>query len=77
MYYTCMKTVTCRELGGTCDQAFSGASVEEIMQQAGPHMMGDEAHKASIMGMEERTGENRAQWMSRMQAEFDAKPEDA
>lgn len=71
------KTFTCQELGGTCDQLFSGNNVGEIMQQAGPHMMGDEAHKASIMGMEERTGENKQQWMERMQKEFDAKPEDA
>lgn len=71
------KTFTCRELGGTCDQPFTGSSVEEMMQQAGPHMMADEAHTASIMGMEEQTGENRQQWMERMQQEFDARPNDA
>ena len=47
----------------------------ELMQNAMPHMMADEAHKASIMEMEKRTGENQAQWMERMQKEFDAKPE--
>ncbi len=47
----------------------------EIMQKATPHMMADEAHKASIMEMEKRTGENQEQWIERMQKEFDAKPE--
>jgi predicted small metal-binding protein len=69
------KTFTCKELGGTCDEAFSGDSVMEIMQKATPHMMADEAHKASIMEMEKRTGENQEQWIERMQKEFDAKPE--
>ena len=70
------KTFICKELGGTCDQKFSGASLMEIVQQAMSHMMADEAHKASIMDMEKRTGENQAQWMERMQKEFDAKAED-
>jgi predicted small metal-binding protein len=71
------KTLTCRQLGGTCDEQFPGSSFTEIMQHVAPHMMADEAHKASIIGMEERTGENKEQWMARMQAEFDAKREDA
>lgn len=70
------KTVTCRELGGTCDEQFSGSTFNEIMQKGGAHMMGDEAHKDAIMSMEERTGENKEQWMERMQEEFNAKPED-
>lgn len=70
------KTITCRELGGTCDQKFSGNTLQEIVEKAMPHMMSDEAHKASIMSMEKRTGENKDQWMARMKKEFDAKPED-
>ncbi len=70
------KTFTCKELGGICDEKFSGDAFTEIVQEAMPHMMGDEAHKASIMDMEKRTGENQAQWMERTQREFDAKIED-
>ncbi len=68
------KTFTCRELGGICEDTFSGNSLMEIVQKGMPHMMFDEAHKASIMDMEKRTGENQQQWMERMQHEFDAKP---
>lgn len=70
------KTLTCRELGGVCDETFSGDSFMEVMQKGAAHMMFDEAHKESIMGMEQRTGENQQQWMDRMQKEFDAKPDD-
>jgi predicted small metal-binding protein len=71
-----MKTFTCRELGGTCDEKFSGETFDEIMEQGSEHMMTDDAHKTSIMDMEQRTGENTEQWMERMQREFDTKPED-
>ncbi len=70
------KTFTCKELGGTCDEAFSGTSFAEVMQKGMPHMMGDEAHLASIREMEKRTGENEEQWMARMLKEFDEKAAD-
>lgn len=70
------KTFTCKELGGVCDEKFSGDTLMEIVQKGMPHMMSDETHKASIMDMEKRTGENQEQWMARMQKEFDAKAED-
>jgi hypothetical protein len=70
------KTFTCRELGGICDEAFSGETLTEIVQKGMPHMMSDDEHKESVMSMEKRTGENKEQWMARMQGEFDAKPEE-
>ena len=71
------KTFTCKELGGICDEKFSGNSVMEIIQKGMPHMMSDDAHKMSTMDMEKRTGENKEQWMARMQSEFDAKSTNA
>ena len=71
------KTFTCKELGGLCDEKFSGETFMEIMQKGSVHMMSDEAHKAKIMDMEKGTGETQEQWMERMQKEFDAKPIDA
>lgn len=70
------KTFTCKELGGTCDEKFSGTTFMEIVGRAMPHMMSDEAHKTNIMDMEKRTGENQTQWMERIQKEFDARSED-
>ncbi len=65
------KTFTCKELGGICDEEFSGDTLMEIVQNGMAHMMSDEAHKKSIVDMEKRTGENQAQWMERMQKEFE------
>ena len=70
------KTFTCAELGGACDEKFSGSALTEIVRKAMPHMMSDDAHKTSVMDMEKRTGENQGQWMERMQKEFDTKPEE-
>ncbi len=70
------KTFICTELGGVCTEKFSGDTLMEIVGKAMPHMMSDESHKASIMSMEERTGENKVQWMERMQKEFDEKTPD-
>lgn len=69
------KTFTCKELGGVCDQTFSGESFDEIMQKAMPHMMSDEAHKEKIMNMGNGS-ETKEEWMIRMQKEFDTKTED-
>lgn len=78
LWYTFLmsKTFICKELGGVCEEEFSGETFMEIIQKAMPHMVSDEAHKSSIMDMEKRTGENQEQWMGRMQKEFDAKTED-
>lgn len=70
------KTFTCKELGGVCDEKFSGDTFMEIVEKCMPHMMSDEVHKANIMDMESRTGENKEQWMVRMQSEFDVRPRD-
>lgn len=71
------KTFTCRELGGICDTSFSADTFNGIVEQGMRHIMGDGAHTAHVMSLEERTGENKEQWMARMQKEFDAKSEDA
>ncbi len=69
------KTFTCKELGGVCDQTFSGESFDEVMQKAMPHMMSDELHKEKIMNMG-NGGETKEEWMARMQKEFDTKSND-
>ncbi len=70
------KTFTCKELGGICDEEFSGETFMDIVNKGMGHMMSDEAHKAKIMNMETETGRTKEQWMEKMQKEFDAKAED-
>lgn len=71
------KIFFCRELGGVCDEVFSGETLNEIMQKGMEHMQSDDAHKEHVAGMADRRGENRDQWLERMQKEFDAKPDNA
>lgn len=70
------KTFTCKELGGICEEKFSGGTFMEVMGKGAEHMMRDEAHREKIMNMEKAAGETKEQWMARMQNEFDKKPED-
>ncbi len=78
-----MKTMTCQQLGGACDQEFHADRWEEMVELSKKHGMemaeqGDEAH---INVMEEiRNGMNDSEamksWIEKMQQEFDALPED-
>ena len=70
------KTFTCRELGGTCDERFSGETLEEIMQKGMTHMGTDEAHMARIQNLSNETGESKEAWFARMQKAFNERKED-
>ncbi|MBA2952707.1 hypothetical protein GON03_22035 [Nocardioides sp. MAH-18] len=44
-----MKTMTCRQMGGPCDQAFQGESADDVINAQDQHLKdmvaaGDEAH---------------------------------
>jgi len=52
-----MKTMTCHQLGGACDQTFRGESFEEIAEQSKKHGMemfqkGDAAHLEAMQSMQ-------------------------
>ncbi len=77
------KTFTCRELGGICDQKFSGSTFMEIVQKGMQHMQSDESHmkkigdlKPGTEGAGETPRETKEQWFERMQKEFDSREED-
>ncbi len=69
------KTFTCHELGGTCEQTFTGNTLMEIAQQAMGHMQADAGHMERIKNLEKETGETKEQWFARMQKEFDKREE--
>jgi hypothetical protein len=79
-----MKTMTCMQLGGACDEAFYASSFEEMAElskQHGKEMFEqkDEAHLKAMQAMGELMKEPEAMksWFAARQAEFDALPEDA
>ena len=77
-----MKTMTCRQLGGACDQEFKANSFEEIAQMSKAHGMamfqkGEEAHLAAMNEMQKTTQIHDAmkEWMESKRREFDTLPE--
>jgi hypothetical protein len=73
-----MKSMTCKELGGACEQIFSGESFDQLAaqsQQHGREMFGanDAPHMAAMSAMMElvKSGEMDS-WMASRRAEFDA-----
>ena len=73
-----MKSMTCNQLGGACEQVFSGETFDDLAaqsQQHGKEMLGanDEPHMAAMGKMMElmRSGEMDS-WMAARKAEFEA-----
>ena len=78
-----MKTMTCKQLGGPCDQEFHAETFDEMVkksQQNGIEMVekGDEEHIKVMEKMREGMKDPEAMkaWVEKVQKEFDALPED-
>ena len=76
-----MKSMNCNQLGGACEQIFTGESFDGIAQQSQLHaqeMMGvnDSAHMEAMGRMMEMMKTEGAvdNWMSERRMEFDALP---
>lgn len=74
-----MKTMTCKQLGGACDQAFHANSFDEMAEQSKQHGMAmfqqnDAAHLAAMEDMQKlmQTPEAMTEWFDSKQKEFDA-----
>jgi glycerol-3-phosphate cytidylyltransferase-like family protein len=80
-----MKTMTCKQLYGPCDEPIRGESSQEMMENSKKHAMdmvakGDKVHIEAMEAMKEQHAnmepEAVKQWMEKFQNEFDAQPED-
>jgi predicted small metal-binding protein len=68
-----MKTLTCRELGGTCDQELSASSWGEMVKNMTRHVM--DRHPEVAMKMEKMHNEDPEKWAREMKPKWDAAPE--
>jgi predicted small metal-binding protein len=68
-----MKTMTCRELGGKCDQKLSARSWEEMVQAMTKHVM--EKHPDVAKDMEKMHDEDSKKWGKEMKPKWEAAPE--
>lgn len=77
-----MKTMTCKQLGGACDQTFTANTFDEIASQSKKHGMemfqkGDTAHLKAMQDMQKlmQSSESMANWMQEKRREFELLPD--
>ncbi len=72
-----MKTITCRAVGGPCDEAISANTAEEMMENSMAHVQGadDEAHKAASAEMAGMSDEQKAGWAENVKEQFANAPD--
>ena len=68
-----MKVMTCRELGGPCDQELSASTWEEMVKTMTKHVM--EKHPDTAKAMEKMHNEDPKSGAERPKPKWDAKPE--
>lgn len=68
-----MKTMTCRELGGTCDQKLSANSWDEMVKVMTQHVM--DKHPDVAKQMEKMHNEDPKRWGKEMRPKWDAAPD--
>ena len=78
-----MKTMTCKQLGGACDLAFTAATFEELVQKSKMHGMDmfqkqDPEHLGAMAKVQALMANPQAMqaFMDEKRAQFDALPED-
>ena len=67
-----MKTMTCRELGGKCDQRLSADSWEEMVKAMTKHVMAQ--HPDLAKDMEKMHNQDPKRWSREMRPKWDAAP---
>jgi predicted small metal-binding protein len=68
-----MKTMTCRELGGVCDQKLSAETWNDIVKTMTKHVM--ENHPDLAKQMEKMHNEDPQKWSRKTKPKWDAAPE--
>ncbi|MFK8046579.1 MAG: DUF1059 domain-containing protein [Crocinitomicaceae bacterium] len=78
-----MKTMTCKQLAGACDEKFTAETFEEIAEMSKKHgsemfQKGDKAHISAMNEMQKNMTSPDAfqNWLSEKLKEFEALPED-
>jgi len=80
---TIMKTMTCKQLGGACDQKFRANTFEEIAEMSKKHGMAmfqknDDPHIKAMSAMQElmKSPDAMAEWFENKRKEFNGLSED-
>ena len=68
-----MKTMTCRELGGSCDEKLSANTWDEMVKKMTSHVMAE--HPDVAKKMEQMHNEDPQRWGREMKPKWDAAKE--
>ena len=68
-----MKTLTCKQLGGKCDQQLSANSWDEMVKAMTKHVM--EKHPDVAKTMEQMHNQDPTRWSRETKPKWDAAPE--
>lgn len=75
--------MTCRQMGGACDQPLHGETADEVIKAQDRHLKemvasGDDSHKSALKSMKGRWKNpiSGMGWYRRMKREFAALPDD-
>lgn len=78
-----MKTMTCRQLGGPCDFAHTGASANDVIKAQDSHLKeavasGDDTHREALKAMQGRWKKplSGMGWYRQAKRDFAALPQD-
>ena len=75
-----MKTLTCKDLGGTCDAKITGSTFQEVGKNSMMHVMekiknGDEAHKTAADKMRNASPEEQKAMMAGYEKRYNEAPD--
>ena len=72
-----MKTITCRDMGGMCDEKIQGETKDELLASGMAHL--HEAHPEMAATVEATPDDDpmMVEWQQKFDATWDATPEDA
>ncbi len=77
-----MKSMTCKQLGGACDEVFEAENFEEMARKSQRHaqemlIQGDEAHRKAMQEMRVLMRDQVAmqRWMDEKRREFEELPD--
>ena len=68
-----MKTMTCKDLGGSCDEKLSAELWSEMVEKMTKHVMDN--HPDTVKEMEEMHKQDPEKWGKEMKARWEAAPE--
>ena len=78
-----MKTMTCKQMGGPCDNPFHGKTADEVIKAQDKHLKemvakGDETHRSALKSMQGRWKNpiSGMKWYMRTKRAYAALPED-